>query len=224
MAPPTSKRGGRFATTYDYAADRIGIRKPYLPAENRIVKALVEAALEGGLSHADAVRLAIGVYKEIDVLARDENGDILSRTAIKDIRVYCRGILRSGSTFSSFEIATRAVAAWRLTLEELAKLHAEWDRETVTQRLKLREIRKQAAAKGRAPKTIDPDQDARLGIVTPVIPTSRDEFKPREFEAMAQEGDPCTCSRETKMRERDYDDPSEHDSDCEWRMLLEEVS
>lgn len=148
VAPPTSKRGGRYAVTYDYTAAKLGIHRPYLPAENRIVKALIEAALESGMSHSDAVRLGIATYKEIDLLARDEKSNILSRTALKDIRVYCRAILRSGSTFSAFEVATRAVAAWRLTLQELKTLHEEWDRESATKRLKQRKSRqeKQEAA------------------------------------------------------------------------------
>lgn len=145
MAPPTSKRGGRYATTYDYTAAKLGIHRPYLPAENRIVKALVEAALESGISHSDAVKLAIGVYKEIDTLARDERSNLLSRTALKDIRVYCRAILRSGTTFSAFEIATRAVATWRMVAGELKTLHEEWDRESVTKRLKRRAMKKQLA-------------------------------------------------------------------------------
>lgn len=145
MAPPTSKRGGRYATTYDYTAAKLGIHRPYLPAENRIVKALVEAALESGISHSDAVRLAIGVYKEIDTLARDERSNLLSRTALKDIRVYCRAILRSGTTFSAFEIATRAVATWRAVAGELKTLHEQWDRESVTRRLKTRKAKKALA-------------------------------------------------------------------------------
>lgn len=149
MAPPTSKRGGKYATTFDYSAAKLGIRRPYIPAENRIVKALIEAALESGIRHQDAVRLGLGVYKELDILARDEHGNILSRTALKDIRVYCRAILRSGTSFNSQEIATQAVAAWRMTAEELKHLHEEWDRETVTRRLRNRQKRQDTAAKSR---------------------------------------------------------------------------
>lgn len=149
MAPTTDRRGGRYATTYDYVAANLGIHKPYIPAENRIVKALIEAALESGLQSPDAVRLALGVYKEIDVLARDEHGNILSRTALKDIRAYCRAILRSGVTFDSREIAAEAVATWRATAEELKKLHEEWDRESVTRRLKARKGRQEQATQAR---------------------------------------------------------------------------
>lgn len=123
-----------------------GLRRPYIISEHLLVKRLVESALESGISYSDSVRLAIAVYREIDVLARDEKCNILSRFALRDIREYCCAILRSGTTFSAFQIATRAVAAWRLTVEEIGKLHDEWDLERVSERLQKRRIRQDAAA------------------------------------------------------------------------------
>lgn len=172
MAPETKNRGGKYATTVDYVAARTGIRKPYIPAENRIVKALVGSALAGGLSYSDAVRLGVGVYKELDLLARDENSNILNRTAMKDIREYCREIMKSGQTFSAFEIATRAVSAWRMTLDELAKLHVEWDKETVDQRMKLRAARRaKAEGIGAMAKRVGEDEERGL-VDTDMVDTS----------------------------------------------------
>lgn len=180
---------------------------------------LIEASLESGLGYSDAVTLAVGVYKEIDLLARDEVGDILNRTAIKTIRVYCRAILRSGSTFSSFEIATRAVAAWRTTLDELEKIHAIWDRETVAQRLKLRQIRKAAAAKSIGDKA----EDVARGVIEIEVPDLLEEMTWNERQKLGTAGgetDPCTCSRETRNTARDPDDPYTHDEGCQWREML----
>lgn len=156
------ERGGRYASTLDYTAAKLGIKRPYIPGENRIVKAILESALESGIGPTDAVKLAIGVYKEIDVLARNEKCDILSRTALKDIRTYCRAILRSGTTFSSFEIANRAVIAWRELAKELVALHKMWDRESVTHRLKERKRRQKLAAEMRE-RSVGADRAA--GIV-----------------------------------------------------------
>ena len=122
--------------------------KPYFPSERKTVRLLAECGLEAGLSHSDAVRLAIGVYKELDVLARaTATLAPLPAPAITAIRGYARAILRSGSTFSSFEIATRAIATYREAEAAIAKLGAEWDRQTVTQRLRLQRTRRQATAK-----------------------------------------------------------------------------
>lgn len=123
--------------------------KPRIPAENRLAKALVESGLESGLTHSDAVRLAIGVYKEIDVLARDERSTMLTRAALKDIRGYACAIMRSGTTFKAFEIATRAVATWRLVSSELKELHDEWNREEVSKRLRQRQLRQERAARAK---------------------------------------------------------------------------
>lgn len=163
----TVHSGGKYATTLDYTAAKLGIKRPYIPGENRIVKAILEAALESGIGPTDAVRLAIGVYKEIDSIARDEKCNMLGRTAIKDIRTYCRAILRSGTTFSSFEIANRAVIAWRELAKELVALHKMWDRESVTHRLKERNRRQKLAAEmkersvsaDRAAGIVDDDDD-----------------------------------------------------------------
>lgn len=172
--------------TTDYLPERIGVRTPYIAAENRIVTALIEAALESGLQHSDAINLAIGVYKELDILARNERGDILDRSALKVIRIYCRAILRSGSTFSSFEIATRAVAAWRETRIQLKQLHAEWNRQTVTARLREREIQRERARKaGLANAYATPEQDEADGILEPVIEPTTYQEKNEQMAAMA---------------------------------------
>lgn len=112
-------------------------------------KCLIEDGLEAGLAHCDAVRIAVSIFREIDVVARDSEFNLLSPDALEDIRSYCRAILRSGSTFSAFEIATRAVYAWREATTELEKLHAEWRRERVNvrRRLRLRQVRRDSVAK-----------------------------------------------------------------------------
>lgn len=112
-------------------------------------KYLIEDGLEAGLAHCDAVRIAVSIFKEIDVVARDSEFNLLPPDALEDIRSYCRAILRSGSTFSAFEIATRAVYAWREATTELEKLHAEWRRERVNvrRRLRLRQVRRDSVAK-----------------------------------------------------------------------------
>lgn len=181
----TVHSGGRYATTYDYVAARTGVRRPYIPGENRIVKAILEAALESGIQASEAVKLAIGVYKEIDVLARNEKGDILGRTALKDIRTYCRAILRSGTTFSSFEIAQRAVMAWRELAKELIELHRMWDRESVTHRLKERAVRQKRAAEMRERAT-RADDDA--GYVDPYTTQGFDGMAKLDWEADGKHG------------------------------------
>lgn len=175
----------RRTLTTDYLPERIGVRTPYIPAENRIITAMIEAALESGLQHSDALNLAIGVYKELDILARNERGDILDRSALKVIRIYCRAILRSGSTFSAFEIATRAVACWRETRIRLRELHAEWDRQTVTARLRLRKIRQEAAMKaGLANAYATLEQDEADGVLEPVIEAKTYREQNEQLEAV----------------------------------------
>lgn len=129
-------------------------RPRFVAGEKRIVKVILESALESGIGSTDAVRLAIGVYKEIDVIARDEKCNILSPSALKDIRMYCRAILRSGTTFSAFEIAQRGVIAWREMARELVRLHDEWDRESVTERLKERKRRIELAERLKGQRTV----------------------------------------------------------------------
>jgi hypothetical protein len=185
MANEVVKSGGRYASTFDYTADKLGIKRPYIPGENRIVKAILEAALESGIGAGDAVKLAIGVYKEIDVLARNEKCDILSRTALKDIRTYCRAILRSGTTFSSFEIAQRAVMAWRELAKELVELHKMWDRESVTHRLKERKRRQELAAELKERAAVA-DRDA--GHMDPYTAEGFDEMSQLDWEADGKHG------------------------------------
>jgi len=138
-----------------------GTKRPHIRSENQIVRDFVEAALESGLPHSDAVKLGIGIYKEIDVIARDENCNSLSMTCLEDIRTNCLAIMRSGTTFSAFEIATRAVAAWRLTSVELVKLHREWNHESVTQRLQQRKVR---IGKSQERRKVASDADANADI------------------------------------------------------------
>lgn len=133
-----------------------------LEAEHHAVAAFIAAGLEAGLSWSDAVALAIGLYRDIDVLARTEEADLLSPRILADIRAYSIAILRSGSTFASFEIANRAVAAWRQSRIELRRLHRQWDRESVTRRLKTKAAR--AARHAPAPDYFD-SSDGDGGVV-----------------------------------------------------------
>ncbi len=110
----------------------------YRAAESEVVRTMIESSLESGLSHHDAVKLAIATYKELDVLTAptaDAAFWDLTRDDLREIRMYCRAILRSGSTFQAFEIATRAIAAWKLAKVELQKLHDEWNRRDVVRKL-----------------------------------------------------------------------------------------
>lgn len=100
---------------------------------SRIVP-LIASALEGGLSHPDAVRLAISTYKEVDLLARARNLNQLSAAAIDEIMLYVCAVFRSGSTFSSFEIANRAVATYELARKEMNTLSAKWRGRTARER------------------------------------------------------------------------------------------
>lgn len=121
-------------------------------AEDRLVRSLVECGLEAGLSHSDAVNLAIAVFKELDILVAD--GDVtglncLSSTAVREIRQYTRAILRSGSTFSAFEIAVRAVKAREMVAAELVKMRESlrWGRRSQKRRGELRHKRLERAGK-----------------------------------------------------------------------------
>lgn len=100
---------------------------------SRIVP-LIASALEGGLSHSDAVRLAISTYKEVDLLARGRNLNQLSAAAIDEIMLYAEAVFRSGSTFSAFEIANRAVSTYELAGKEMNALSAKWRGRTTRQR------------------------------------------------------------------------------------------
>lgn len=126
------------------------LRYLFLVNEHEIIRSLIESALEAGLQASDACRLGLGVYKELDVLARDADLNVLDETAMVDIRLYCRAILRSGSTFAAFEIASRAIQCWREATASVEALRTEWDREIVTRRLKMQRVRQRAAEKGRA--------------------------------------------------------------------------
>lgn len=109
---------------------------------------MIEAALESGISATDAVRLGIATVKEVDVLARDANAEPLDQDAITAIRGYCRAILRSGTTFSAYEIATRAIMAYREASVELHALEKEWHKADVDERQRRLKVRQDAAAKG----------------------------------------------------------------------------
>lgn len=111
-------------------------------------KLLVADSLEAGLAYPDAARLAAAVFKEVDIAARDENNNhnLLPPTALEDIRLYCRAILRSGTTFSAWEVAKRAVGAWKEAGIELSKLHDEWRRETVRAKVRRQYVRRKARA------------------------------------------------------------------------------
>lgn len=111
----------------------------YSASEFRIVRAMIECALEGGLSHTDAVRLGIAVYKEVDLLARGTDHRPLKASSIREIRLYARAVLRSGSTFSAYDIATRAVNAYKLAQSEIGKLKNGWRRDEIGSRLKKRD-------------------------------------------------------------------------------------
>lgn len=100
---------------------------------SRIVP-LIVSALEGGLSHSDAVRLAISTYKEVDLLARGRNLNQLSAAAIDEIMLYAEAVFRSGSTFSAFEIANRAMSTYELAAKEMNALSAKWRGRTAKQR------------------------------------------------------------------------------------------
>lgn len=106
-----------------------------------------EAALEAGIQSTDAVKIALGIYKEVDVLARDTNFDPLTASALRAIVRFCCAILRSGSTFSSYEIATRAINTWRMLTDEARAVQEVWSREAVSKRLKLKETRTRAQQK-----------------------------------------------------------------------------
>lgn len=133
--------------TYDYLPSKLGVRR----ANSRMrsfrisVREFTAAGLETGLDHTSAVRLAVGIVQEIDVLARDEHLNTLSPAALREIRLYCLAVLRSGTTFSSYEIATRSIAAWRLAAREVVRLQNEWNTASVTKRLKQRKQRQDTA-------------------------------------------------------------------------------
>lgn len=109
-------------------------------------KLLVADSLEAGLAYPDAARLAAAVFKEVDIAARDENNNhnLLPPDALEDIRLYCRAILRSGTTFSAWEVAKRAVGAWKEAGIELSKLHDEWRRETIRAKVRRQYVRRKA--------------------------------------------------------------------------------
>lgn len=146
-----------------------------------ILRPLIESALEAGLSHSDAVRLAIAVYKEIDLLARGASLTQLPTATLREIRLYARAILRSGSTFSSFEIAQRAVATYRLTQDEIRKLDAEWRTETASKRL--RRLRPIHVPLQPALDYVGGPEPFDLELLTPKLPTpDADDLQRRDWE------------------------------------------
>lgn len=150
--------------TYDYTTDKLGVRR----ANSRMrsfrisVREFTAAGLETGLDHTSAVRLAVGIVQEIDVLARNEQLDTLSPAALREIRQYCLSVMRSGTTFSSYEIATRSIAAWRLAAREVVRLQGEWSTASVTKRLKQRKQRQDAAKEAAQKSTQSPSPVARI--------------------------------------------------------------
>ena len=217
MAPPTHLRGGKYATTYDYNAASMGIKTPHIPSENRIIQALIEAALEGGRSASDAVRFGIETYKEIDIWARDDRGNILSRTSMKTIRVFARAILRSGEMLPPTRVASRAVAAWREMLKARDEIHKEWEKETVAQRAEKR--RKKGQEKAAMREELRPFEVVDNSV--PIVEPLRDQSGYVEYMETLNSSDPCSCCPETKRRTRDASDPAAHDPDCLWRMTAE---
>lgn len=116
----------------------------YLGHSRELVRSLVVAGLEAGLAHSDAARMALAVFREVSVLARDRDGNLLPPEGLWDVYDYAAAVVRSGSTFAAFEIATRAVKAREAAEAGIVELLEEWDPDEVDRRLRVRAVRKRA--------------------------------------------------------------------------------
>lgn len=126
----------RFSTA-DYCS-----RRERFPGD-RLLIPLVQACLEAGMTSSEAVTLAVETHYELDRLARvEDNGkNHPAFTEIQKIRGFVIATLRSGACTSAFEVAARAVGAWRELKKAGAALKKDWVEE---------EAREKEREKGRA--------------------------------------------------------------------------
>lgn len=120
----------------------------YLSEVDRLITTMTASALESGMGNSEAVTLSVATYQEIEILARAANGDLLSTRALHMIYTYACAILASGTTFNSFEIAQRAIAAYHLSEAKTEALFGSWDPEEVNVRMRTVAMRRERSLRG----------------------------------------------------------------------------
>lgn len=120
----------------------------YLSEVDRLITTMTASALESGMGNSEAVTLSVATYQEIEILARAHNGDLLPARALHIIYTYACAILASGTTFNSFEIAQRAIAAYHLSEAKTEALFKSWDPEEVDLRMRAVAIRRERSLRG----------------------------------------------------------------------------
>jgi len=108
----------------------------YLAQVDQLITTMTASALESGIAHSQAVTLAIETFKQVEAIARDENMELLPEHELAKVYTFCCAVLASGTTFSPFEIAQRAVLAAAAAKEGLEGLFATWDPVSVEERVK----------------------------------------------------------------------------------------
>jgi hypothetical protein len=108
----------------------------YLAQVDQLITTMTASALESGIAHSQAVTLAIETFKQVEAIARDESMELLPEHELAKVYTFCCAVLASGTTFSPFEIAQRAVLAVEVAREELGRLFATWDPVDVEERVK----------------------------------------------------------------------------------------
>lgn len=146
------------------ASPDIKTAQTYLTEVENLIYILISHALESGMTHSQATELAVETFREVEVLARDEEtGDLLPDHALFRVYSFCCSILASGTTFSSYEVAQRAIAAYRAMVRRLKLLWEEWDPEMIDGRIKARKSRRRVALLAQNLARMDgPESDADL--------------------------------------------------------------
>lgn len=108
----------------------------YLAQVDQLITTMIASALESGIAHSQAVTLAIETFKQVEAIARDENMELLPEREMAKVYTFCCAVLASGTTFSPFEIAQRAVLAAEAARRGLRELFATWDPVSVEERVK----------------------------------------------------------------------------------------
>lgn len=136
MASSAQARGLYYQRALDSSSPDLDAYRDYLAQVDQLVIILTASALESGIPHSRAVSLAIETFKHVEVLARDQNMELLPEPELAKVYTFCCSILASGTTFAPYEIAQRAVAAANAIRSGLTELFDAWDPVGVEERLK----------------------------------------------------------------------------------------
>lgn len=114
--------------TFAYTREKIRVRRQRYP-ERRLMEEMVEAYLEAGHQHGEAVSGAQECYKALNLRVHESEdlGAPVPLSDLKLIRRFAVAACRSGA--APFTAATRAVGAWKALGEGREALHGTIDKE-----------------------------------------------------------------------------------------------